>query len=107
MGLRANVGMISLITPIAGRIMMYTDRKSTRLNSSHSQISYAVFCLKKKTKNTKSTRYDRNERNSTPVETATEKRSSQRTANRHSFNARRQERSCGCRFARDPRHDLR
>src|SRR2546430_13218210 len=28
------------------------DRKSTRLNSSHSQISYAVFCLKKKTQNT-------------------------------------------------------
>src|SRR2546430_11387370 len=28
------------------------DRKSTRLNSSHSQISYAVFCLKKKTKTT-------------------------------------------------------
>src|SRR5688572_31343423 len=27
------------------------DRKSTRLNSSHSQISYAVFCLKKKTGN--------------------------------------------------------
>src|SRR5689334_19381256 len=27
------------------------DRKSTRLNSSHSSISYAVFCLKKKTKN--------------------------------------------------------
>src|SRR2546427_5132670 len=26
------------------------DRKSTRLNSSHSQISYAVFCLKKKTR---------------------------------------------------------
>src|SRR2546427_11015562 len=26
------------------------DRKSTRLNSSHSQISYAVFCLKKKRK---------------------------------------------------------
>src|SRR3989440_4914066 len=31
--------------------MMNTDRKSTRLNSSHDQISYAVFCLKKK-KNT-------------------------------------------------------
>src|SRR2546430_13606441 len=31
------------------------DRKSTRLNSSHSQISYAVFCLKKK-KNDSSTR---------------------------------------------------
>src|SRR2546421_12541536 len=28
------------------------DRKSTRLNSSHDQISYAVFCLKKKKKNT-------------------------------------------------------
>src|SRR5256886_3489423 len=28
----------------------YRDRKSTRLNSSHSQISYAVFCLKKKKK---------------------------------------------------------
>src|SRR2546427_1876572 len=27
---------------------MASDRKSTRLNSSHSQISYAVFCLKKK-----------------------------------------------------------
>src|SRR2546430_4937292 len=30
------------------------DRKSTRLNSSHSQISYAVFCLKKKKKETTS-----------------------------------------------------
>src|SRR5438876_2296773 len=27
---------------------VYTDRKSTRLNSSHPSISYAVFCLKKK-----------------------------------------------------------
>src|SRR2546430_8898643 len=33
--------------PIA-KPCVYTDRKSTRLNSSHSQISYAVFCLKKK-----------------------------------------------------------
>src|SRR2546430_12936069 len=32
------------------------DRKSTRLNSSHSQISYAVFCLKKKKKQTTSQR---------------------------------------------------
>src|SRR5688572_32112360 len=31
-------------------LQLYTDRKSTRLNSSHSQISYAVFCLKKKKK---------------------------------------------------------
>src|SRR2546427_7771045 len=29
-------------------VVRKTDRKSTRLNSSHSQISYAVFCLKKK-----------------------------------------------------------
>src|SRR2546428_10354906 len=28
--------------------LLSTDRKSTRLNSSHDQISYAVFCLKKK-----------------------------------------------------------
>src|SRR5688572_31568301 len=33
------------------------DRKSTRLNSSHSQISYAVFCLKKKKKNQKYPHY--------------------------------------------------
>src|SRR2546430_13243416 len=32
----------------AGRGRADQDRKSTRLNSSHSQISYAVFCLKKK-----------------------------------------------------------
>src|SRR5206468_12806905 len=32
----------------AGEILVQ-DRKSTRLNSSHDQISYAVFCLKKKT----------------------------------------------------------
>src|SRR5256886_11354475 len=30
------------------RALILVDRKSTRLNSSHSQISYAVFCLKKK-----------------------------------------------------------
>src|SRR2546427_11098408 len=32
----------------AARDRFLKDRKSTRLNSSHSQISYAVFCLKKK-----------------------------------------------------------
>src|SRR2546427_4661449 len=32
------------------RTLISIDRKSTRLNSSHSQISYAVFCLKKKKK---------------------------------------------------------
>src|SRR2546430_9084997 len=34
----------------AGACAAGADRKSTRLNSSHSQISYAVFCLKKKNK---------------------------------------------------------
>src|SRR5688572_32096868 len=34
----------------AANAQVKTDRKSTRLNSSHSQISYAVFCLKKKKK---------------------------------------------------------
>src|SRR2546427_5033636 len=33
-----------------GKDRVEGDRKSTRLNSSHSQISYAVFCLKKKKK---------------------------------------------------------
>src|SRR5436190_4742025 len=34
-----------------------TDRKSTRLNSSHTVISYAVFCLKKKKKKNSKTHY--------------------------------------------------
>src|SRR3712207_8968158 len=34
------------------RLVPYLDRKSTRLNSSHANISYAVFCLKKKKDNT-------------------------------------------------------
>src|SRR2546427_11395801 len=38
-------------TPIDLRTSIAGDRKSTRLNSSHSQISYAVFCLKKKKTN--------------------------------------------------------
>src|SRR2546427_4626182 len=42
-----------LYIPAIGRVRQLVspeDRKSTRLNSSHSQISYAVFCLKKKKK---------------------------------------------------------
>src|SRR2546430_2984775 len=39
------------------------DRKSTRLNSSHSQISYAVFCLKKKKKKTNEKYYTRQTQN--------------------------------------------
>src|SRR2546430_13691937 len=37
-------------TVFPGVVVGARDRKSTRLNSSHSQISYAVFCLKKKKK---------------------------------------------------------
>src|SRR5688572_10231225 len=40
------------IDRVTSHVMMVRDRKSTRLNSSHSQISYAVFCLKKKKKKT-------------------------------------------------------
>src|SRR5207302_7014270 len=36
-------------------VALLRDRKSTRLNSSHVKISYAVFCLKKKIKNTRRT----------------------------------------------------
>src|SRR2546430_9148622 len=40
-----------------GGVAANLDRKSTRLNSSHSQISYAVFCLKKKKINLHPTRH--------------------------------------------------
>src|SRR3712207_8971187 len=36
----------------SGNVGLSIDRKSTRLNSSHANISYAVFCLKKKNTNT-------------------------------------------------------
>src|SRR2546430_12782139 len=39
------------VTVRPGSLAGVGDRKSTRLNSSHSQISYAVFCLKKKKNN--------------------------------------------------------
>src|SRR5438445_2584792 len=38
------------LTPTSGDVEQVQDRKSTRLNSSHANISYAVFCLKKKKK---------------------------------------------------------
>src|SRR2546427_9270254 len=40
----------SALRPYSDGCGSKVDRKSTRLNSSHSQISYAVFCLKKKKK---------------------------------------------------------
>src|SRR3712207_7464104 len=43
----APLGMTTLL-PQLGDVLGVGDRKSTRLNSSHANISYAVFCLKKK-----------------------------------------------------------
>src|SRR3712207_6899783 len=45
------VGVLDLgrrVRPVAQLVLEPQDRKSTRLNSSHANISYAVFCLKKK-----------------------------------------------------------
>src|SRR5688572_31303415 len=56
-------GAVGLVLLIA-----CADRKSTRLNSSHSQISYAVFCLKKKKNKNKNIKYDtHNPRHICPV----------------------------------------
>src|SRR5258708_10240835 len=49
------IATLALYLPVALRL----DRKSTRLNSSHQIISYAVFCLKKKKTNSR-LRYDAN-----------------------------------------------
>src|SRR2546427_4094077 len=43
--------LVSTVIVEDAAVQLRRDRKSTRLNSSHSQISYAVFCLKKKKKN--------------------------------------------------------
>src|SRR2546427_6337035 len=43
-------GLLGAAGDASGIPRFRRDRKSTRLNSSHSQISYAVFCLKKKKK---------------------------------------------------------
>src|SRR5260221_10117482 len=45
------VGIRKVLGASVGNIVyLFSDRKSTRLNSSHTVISYAVFCLKKKNK---------------------------------------------------------
>src|SRR5438034_8380070 len=41
-------GQVVMVTPGGKEQRAWVDRKSTRLNSSHTVISYAVFCLKKK-----------------------------------------------------------
>src|SRR2546427_6167153 len=47
LGCRGDAGQQRAVV-LARDELAHQDRKSTRLNSSHSQISYAVFCLKKK-----------------------------------------------------------
>src|SRR3712207_8397880 len=44
------VHLVGDVGGVAGPDVLGQDRKSTRLNSSHANISYAVFCLKKKKK---------------------------------------------------------
>src|SRR2546430_8641811 len=62
--------------PSAGIVALaLRDRKSTRLNSSHSQISYAVFCLKKKKKVMTHIATYLKEKNKRPRDTARQKRS--------------------------------
>src|SRR5438445_8551314 len=52
-------------------IVVSRDRKSTRLNSSHANISYAVFCLKKKKKNKKISSVRRDRSNIVDIDIAT------------------------------------
>src|SRR3712207_7424376 len=50
-------GQVDAAEPPVGRRGAHRDRKSTRLNSSHANISYAVFCFKKKKKTTNANNY--------------------------------------------------
>src|SRR5690242_20935092 len=59
-GSKVKVSAVSIGKGFQGTIKRHNfgrDRKSTRLNSSHMSISYAVFCLKKKKKKQKKTYY--------------------------------------------------
>src|SRR5205809_1927275 len=53
----AGIGNMSAFLVDRERVDQERDRKSTRLNSSHGYISYAVFCLKKKTRSSNSAAY--------------------------------------------------
>src|SRR5688572_31341237 len=58
--LQRRFGIYDLAAPTHCQSVL-EDRKSTRLNSSHSQISYAVFCLKKKKTTLTNWRYNTSE----------------------------------------------
>src|SRR5438128_6222566 len=59
--LRDVVGLVLHTFAVVGEAWGEQDRKSTRLNSSHGSISYAVFCLKKKKKKKKKKTTAKNE----------------------------------------------
>src|SRR5438876_6656152 len=52
------ISAITDILPVLEKLVQVRDRKSTRLNSSHPSISYAVFCLKKKKRSDESSGHD-------------------------------------------------
>src|SRR5256884_4941900 len=58
--------VIVLLRP-RNSLMDEVDRKSTRLNSSHGYISYAVFCLKKKKRTQSNYEYDRSHSRALPI----------------------------------------
>src|SRR2546429_7260209 len=61
--------MVSAERSLLARSCSSADRKSTRLNSSHGYISYAVFCLKKKKKETSDNHFDSYYVQASPVST--------------------------------------
>src|SRR5947209_10194826 len=74
-GINSSIAVYQDVTGKAKEKAIALDRKSTRLNSSHANISYAVFCLKKKkkTENTSYTTY-RHRNRSTKQQYYTSKR---------------------------------
>src|SRR3712207_8406206 len=51
--LLVRAGLLRELVRVGAVVVPALDRKSTRLNSSHANISYAVFCLKKESKSTR------------------------------------------------------
>src|SRR2546422_7635823 len=66
---RVGDGLARFRGQAAGEVFLAGDRKSTRLNSSHGYISYAVFCLKKKKNNSNTRNSGACRPHSTPLHT--------------------------------------